>query len=177
MYFLIMASLMNIAVDVMPITWVRKLLGYVTLALGTFQVIRYFRKKKKQEVGCDVTTEDSKRRMLGKLRKTVQQKNIWLALAGIIILAVTVNFVELLCSAFVPATFVALLGSNNYSMLINYLFIALYVFFFLIDDIIIFVIAMITLQAKGVSNKLSKVSTLIGGIIMLLIGCYLIFIL
>ena len=46
----------------------------------------------------------------------------------------------------------------------------IYVIFFLIDDIIIFFIAMKTLEIKAISNKFGKYSHLIGGIIMLIIG-------
>ena len=51
----------------------------------------------------------------------------------------------------------------------------LYILFFLIDDIIIFVIAMKTLSIKGISSKYGKYSNLIGGIIMILIGILMIF--
>ena len=51
----------------------------------------------------------------------------------------------------------------------------LYILFFLIDDIVIFVIAMLTLNVKGISSKYGKYSHLIGGIIMVLIGILMIF--
>ena len=46
----------------------------------------------------------------------------------------------------------------------------IYILFFLIDDLIIFFIAMKTLKIKGISNKYTKYSHLIGGAIMVLIG-------
>lgn len=44
----------------------------------------------------------------------------------------------------------------------------------MIDDIIIFTIAMKTLKLTGISTKYNKFSHLIGGIIMLLIGILMI---
>ena len=44
----------------------------------------------------------------------------------------------------------------------------------MLDDIIIFTIAMISFKVTGISNKYSKYSHLIGGIIMLLIGLLLV---
>ena len=46
--------------------------------------------------------------------------------------------------------------------------------FFLIDDLIIFFIAMTTMQVTGFSTKYGKLSKLIGGILLLLIGLLLI---
>ena len=43
------------------------------------------------------------------------------------------------------------------------------------DDIVVFTIAMKTLDIKGISSKYGKYSHLIGGILMLLIGLLMIF--
>jgi len=45
----------------------------------------------------------------------------------------------------------------------------------MLDDIIVFSIAMLTLKVTGISNKYTKYSHLIGGIIMLIIGLLMIF--
>ncbi len=45
----------------------------------------------------------------------------------------------------------------------------------MIDDIIIFAIAMFTLEATGISTKYSKIANLIGAIIMIVMGLLLIF--
>ena len=55
------------------------------------------------------------------------------------------------------------------------IYITLYILFYLIDDIVIFVIAMKTMHIKGISNKYTKYSHLIGGLIMLIIAILLIF--
>ena len=45
----------------------------------------------------------------------------------------------------------------------------------MIDDLIIFIIAMTTLKVTGISTKYSRISRLVGGILMLIIGLMLIF--
>ena len=47
--------------------------------------------------------------------------------------------------------------------------------FFLIDDLVIFFIAVRTMQITGVSTKYGKISKLVGGILLLFIGILLIF--
>ena len=46
---------------------------------------------------------------------------------------------------------------------------------FMLDDIIVFVAAMVTLQMMGVTTRYKRLSNLIGGVLMLLIGLLLIF--
>ena len=45
----------------------------------------------------------------------------------------------------------------------------------MLDDIVIFFVAMKTLQIKGISNKYTKYSHLIGGVIMIIIGLLMLF--
>ena len=97
------------------------------------------------------------------------------AILGIILLAVSVNVIELLCSLGLPVMFTEILAINEVKSGMQLFYSIIYVFFFLIDDIIIFVIAMKTLEIKAISNKYGKYAHLIGGIIMLIIGFLMIF--
>ena len=51
----------------------------------------------------------------------------------------------------------------------------LYIFIFMLDDLIVFVVAMITLQLLGVGTRYKQASNLIGGVLMLILGILLIF--
>jgi len=64
---------------------------------------------------------------------------------------------------------------NNMTGWQYYGYILLYIFFFMLDDLVIFFIAMFTLQATGLTTKYTRVSRLIGGILMLIIGLLMIF--
>ena len=70
--------------------------------------------------------------------------------------------------------FSSILAINNIHGFTAFVYTLLYILFFLLDDIIVFVIAMLTLKVSGISNKYSKYSKLIGGILMLIIGVLLI---
>ena len=105
----------------------------------------------------------------------VEKKRLWLALSGIILLAFTVNLVELLCSAGFPAIYTQILTLNHLAIWQYYGYLLLYIFFFMLDDLAIFIIAMLTLHLTGISTKYSRWSNLIGGILMVIIGLLLIF--
>ena len=56
-----------------------------------------------------------------------------------------------------------------------YAYLLLYISVFLADDAIIFITAMVTLQATGLTASYSRYSHLIGGAAMVFIGTLLIF--
>ena len=89
------------------------------------------------------------------------------------LLAVSVNIVELLCSAGLPLIFSELLLINNVTGVKAIGYDLIYIIFFMLDDFIVFIIALKTLDVVGVSTKFNKYSHLIGGLIMLLIGILL----
>ena len=66
--------------------------------------------------------------------------------------------------------YIEILNMNNLTNLEYYLYIILYVIFFMLDDIIVFSIAMISLELTGISTKYGKLSKLIGGILLITIG-------
>ena len=71
---------------------------------------------------------------------------------GIIALAVSVNLIELACSTGLPLIFTQILAFNDLSAFEYTIYMLLYILFFLIDDIVIFVVAMLTLNFKGISS-------------------------
>ena len=64
---------------------------------------------------------------------------------------------------------------SNLTTVQYYLYILLYIFVFMLDDLFIFLTAMITLHMTGITTKYSRLSKLIGGVLMLIVGLLLIF--
>lgn len=171
-YFLFMAAWLNLILFIGMIVWVRLFIGIVALAGGGHNLKEYFTNK---DQGCKVTGSEKRQKVFKKLKNIVQQKSFYLALAGIIVLAFAVNLVELICSAGLPAVYTQVLALSNLAKWQYYLYILLYIFFFMLDDLIVFFVAMATLQMTGITTKYSRLSHLIGGIVMILVGLLLIF--
>ena len=172
-YFLFMASWLNLASFINKVTLVRGLISVFAITFGTFNIFKYLKSRKK-DVGCEVTDDKKRKKIISYIKKIVSEKKFILALLGIMVLAFLVNLIELLCSLGLPVIFTEVLSLNNLSTTEYILYMLLYIIFFLIDDIIIFVIAMKTLEIKAISNKYTKYSHLIGGIIMLILGVLMI---
>ena len=110
-----------------------------------------------------------------RIKKYTSEKSFLLAMLGVMALAFSVNLIELACSAGLPLIFTQVLALNNLNALQYGIYIFIYLLFFLIDDIVVFVIAMKTFELTGISTKYTKYSHLIGGLIMLIIGLLMIF--
>ncbi len=171
-YMLIMLSWINIAVKITTIVWIRNIIALVAI-IGGLLNLRSFIKSK--DSGCDVVDKNKRKTIFNKIKKFTHEKSFFLALIGVMGLAISVNLVELACSAGLPIVFSELLALNNVSSFMKFMYTLIYIFFFLIDDLIVFFIAMFTMKVSGISTKYNKYSHILGGIIMLVVGIFLIF--
>lgn len=173
-YFLIMFSWLNIIISVSTSVLFRILIGIFAIGAGIYNLYSYI-KNRKQDDGCDVVDEKKRKTIITKIKKFTREKSLILAILGIMALAISVNIVELLCSAGLPLVFSEVLAINNITGSKAILYDLLYILFFMLDDFIVFFVAIKTMDVVGFSTKLNKYSHLIGGIIMLLLGVLLIF--
>ncbi len=173
-YLLFMVAWLNIVVSISSINWIRIGIGLFALGAAVFN-IRNYNIERKKENGCEVVNDNKRKKIINKIKLFTNEKSFIVALLGVVALAISVNLVELACSAGLPLLFTQILALNELSTLDSSIYLLIYIFFFLLDDIMVFAIAMKTLQVTGVTTKYTKYSHLIGGIIMLLIGILLIF--
>lgn len=174
-YLLFMVAWLNIAVGLNEIMWVRLLIALVALIGAFINLKSFYKSVKSKDSGCEVVDNTKRKKLMAKIKEFTSEKSLILALIGVIALAFSVNLIELACSAGLPLIFTQILALNNLGLVEYMLYILIYILFFLIDDIIVFLIAMKTLEITGISTKYTKYSHLIGGIIMLVIGLLMIF--
>ena len=172
-YLIFMMSWLNLANLLISVVWVRVIIAVVSLVGGFINLRGYIKHRKVS--GCDVVDDKKRNKIITRIKKFTTEKNFWLAILGVIVLAISVNVVELACSAGLPVMFIEILSLNNLTAIEEIIYIVLYMLFFLLDDFVVFVIAMTTLSLTGVSSKYGNLSKLIGGILMLLIGLLLMF--
>jgi len=171
-YFVFMATWLNLILFIGAILAVRIVIGLVAISGGIYSLREYTLKR---DEACKVTAPDKRRRLFERLKAVSQEQRLWLALGGIVLLAFAVNLVELICSAGFPAVYTQVLALSRLPHWQYYLYLLLYVFIFMLDDLIVFTVAMVTLQVTGMTTKYSRWSHLIGGAIMVIIGLLLIF--
>lgn len=138
----------------------------------------YLKKWKNDGKGevCIIAKEEGKRKIITEsLKEAVRSKNFWVAILGVIALGVLVNIFELFCSLGLPAVFTGYLASIKLSFWQYYFYLFVYIFAYMLDDMIIFAIAMKTLKISNITTKYSRYLYLIGGIALLVIGGWMLY--
>jgi len=171
-YFLFMAAWLNFFLFVGVIIWVRIIVGLIALYFGGRSIKSFINDR---NGGCAVTKDEKRIQTLQKIKNITQNENLLFALVGIVLLAFAINLIEAVCSAFLPAIYTQILTMNDLSNTQYYLYIIFYQIIFMLDDMTIFVIAMVTLNSVGIESKYARWTKVIGGVIMVLIGLLLLF--
>ncbi len=171
-YFLFLSAWLNTFLFFGYVPWIRVLIAIVALGSGGWHLWEAW---KNREGGCHVTDSEKRKKMFYKIKEIITKNNLFIALLGISLLAFAVNLVELACSAGLPAVYTQVLAMSKLPAWQYYLYLFFYVIIFMLDDILVFVVAMTTLQVKDVSSGYTKYSGIIGGIVMVLIGLLLLF--
>ena len=169
-YMIIMFSWLNIVVRLSTSILIRNIIAIVAIIGGLINLKSYVTSNSS---GCEVVDDNKRKKIFSEIKKFTHEKSFLLALAGVVVLAISVNMIELACSAGLPLVFTQLLAVNNITGFAGFIYTLIYIFFFLIDDLLVFFIAMATMKVTGISTKYNKYSHLIGGIIMLIIGILL----
>jgi hypothetical protein len=171
-YFLFLAAWLNIFAFIGYISWVKSLIGVAAIAIGIYYLRDYFANK---NAVCKVTNNTQRQKILTRIRDLTHERNFWIALVGIVVLAFAVNLIELVCSAGLPAVFSGVLATSGIPTWQQYMYMLLYVLVFMADDLLIFFTAMFTMKITGLQANYARASHLVGGIVMLLLGGLLLF--
>lgn len=174
LYLILMMAWINF-VDLFRSNILLMITGIFALAFGGFNIYKYIQSKIKKEEGCDVTSANQKRKLSKRIKGFIQKDNLWIAILGIAGITIIVNLIEVACSAGWPAIYSNILVANRLTQGERFMYTLIYVLFFLIDDIIVFLIAVFSLKIKAFSNILTKYSHLIGGILMIIFGILMVF--
>lgn len=170
-YYVFMAAWLNFFLFVGYIPIIRAAIGIFAVGSGTYYLWKWYQAKK----SCEAISDQKRGQIMQKLELIASQKTFWLALLGIISLSLAINMIELVCSAGLPAIYTQILSLSKLSALQYYLYLLLYVFFFSLLPLVVFLVAMFTLKAFAISNKVSRWMNFFGGIIIFILGILLIF--
>jgi hypothetical protein len=173
-YYVIMMSWLQLVIQVALIQAFQIAIGILALVFS-FISLRHFYRQRKLDTGCEVTNAESKRKLIARAKKIINNNNLWLSIIGIAGIAITVNVIELACSAGLPVIYTTMLAYNDMGTYQSALYILIYVLFFIFDDLLVFTLAVITFKVTGISSRYAKYSNLFGGIIMFALGIILIF--
>jgi len=176
-YYLLLTAWLNLFLAISYVALTRILIGIFALCVGIWQIKNFVNFKPGV---CNITNSKGlgakmKKGIESRSKKLVNSPLTFGILISIVILAFGVNLVEFFCSAGLPAIYTRILTLNNLSPLGYYLYLLFYSFIFMLDDLIVFLIAFITLSKVGFTEKYNYWATLIGGLLIFILGILLIF--
>ncbi|MEM3374457.1 MAG: hypothetical protein QXE31_04515 [Candidatus Woesearchaeota archaeon] len=172
LYFLFMTAWLNVFLLLGYMKLITIIIGMIALGGGILSLKEYITTK--GELVCKVGDVNDHKKTMKKIDKIALQPITIGVVISIIGLAFVVNSVEFMCSAAIPAVFTQILALSNISTLMNYLYIAIYTFFFMLDDLVVFGMAAFAVN-NSFGDKYAKYCKLIGGIIMTVLGFILLF--
>lgn len=172
LYFLFMTAWLNAYLFMGYVRQLTLLVGFFALWVGVVDI--YEAIKNRGKLTCEVGNSESKGKTMARIKRVALAPLTVGSFLAIIALAFVVNSIEFLCSAAIPAVFTYILSISALSTLKYYLYILLYDFFFMLDDLVIFVTAAFA-ATSGLGEKYAVYTRPIGGVVMLAIGIILIF--
>ena len=170
MYFLILNSWFLAFDFIRADLIVTPLIGLVAIGGGIFFLWEFSR----SDGSCKITSFEKRSRALGRISALSQRNFTPMVILGILGIAFSVNVVEFACSIGIPQAYTKIFDLNQVSLLKRELLMGIYIFFYMVDDLVVFALAIWSIDKMGLTTRYSRASNLLGGILMLLLGLLLI---
>lgn len=178
-YFLFIAAWFNLFLALAYVKFITTLVGLLVLFFAFIVLKDYFSgvicKFCETKANKDFISETQKNLLLKMEKMTRAEVPLLWSILGVALVAAGVNMVELFCSMGFPAAFTGILSDMGISRMSFYLYLLVYILFYMLDDLVIFLIAVATLSITQASQKYLKFVKLVSGILLLALGLILVF--
>lgn len=148
--------------------WVTPLVGIIGIAGGIFFIRNYL--KKGDTLECEVTDFEQRAKISKKIKDIANKPFTLLTALAIIGLALSVNVIEFACSVGIPQTYTKILQINEVPFWTRQFYTFIYIIGYMVDDIIVFGFALMSINKLQLTTKYSKWVNLFGGILMIILG-------
>ena len=139
-----------------------------TLAIGG--AIFFFYEAYTYDGTCKVISLEKQRGISKKIQEYAESPMTWMVFFGVTGLAFSVNIIEFACSVGIPQAFTKILDINLLTWMEKQWYMFLYILFYMVDDFIVFGLAVFAFDKIHGMHKYTVVTSVIGGLVMLLLG-------
>jgi len=152
------------------------LIGLLGIGGGIY-FFRQYLKYRKTDSTCEIGLGDKiSSRFSSKIQPILVDSKKWLAVLGAVILfAAAITIVEFPCSSVIPVIFTGLIANAKLATFTYIFYIVVYLFFYMLDEILVFLISVFTMKLWITSPKYTKIITLAESIILFLLGFFYLF--
>ncbi len=165
MYYLIL----NVWMTTWDFVWFDEIVTPIVWIIAIWWWIFFLWEWKQNDGTCKVTNQKQRQKIQNKIKDLASQPWTWITFLAVLWLAFSVNIIEFACSIWIPQAFTKVLNLNGLSWLIKQVYMSVYIFFYMLDDIIVFWVAIYSFEKIGIMTKYSKMANLIWGLLMLAI--------
>jgi len=152
--------------------FIQILVGLLAILSGVYFVKEFIRIRKQGAV-CEINDKKITNNLASRLENSLKEsKNIFFLIGSILIFAALLTLIEFPCSAAVPLVFAGVLAKASLTTFQYLFYIILYIFFYMFDEIVIFLIAVFSLKLWLTSPKFVALSDFIEAIILFVLGLY-----
>jgi len=171
-YGLFIAGVFTLLSYIGYLKWIQIGIAVVASIFGIVNIKDYFWYKE----GVSFTiSEKHKPKMYQNMRSAVVNPRTILGLIGSsTALAVGVSFIEFSCTAGFPVIWSNLMVANDVNTTNFILLLALYMLIYLIDELVIFAVAVITMRVSRIEEKHGRLLKLASGVVMSILGLVMI---
>ena len=172
-YFIFLSAWLNIYMFLSVLNWIRLGIALIAIIVGGISLRDFWLTR---DGGCEIAEDEIKRKIIiSKIKQFAQNKSFIIAMFGLALVGAGVNLIELLCSAGLPAVYVPILISAQLPMWQYYGYLLLYVFFYILPQLVVFIIAMVSMRQVAVSSRITRWFGLASGVLMLVLGLLMAF--
>jgi glutaredoxin len=166
-YFAFLAAWLNVFLAVGMSEPIRAGLATLALAIGAVNVKDFFAFKRGFSLSIP---EAAKPGLYARARRVLRAEALPASLLAVAVLAVVVNFIELLCTAGFPAMYTAVLVQQDLAPAAHYAYLALYIAGYVADDTLLVATAVMALSSRKLSEAAGRWLKLLSGGVMLALG-------
>jgi len=166
-YYAFMAAWLNVFLFVGMSEALRIGLAVLAMLIGFINVKDFFAFRRGVSLSIP---ESAKPGIYARARSILKAESLPASLAAVAVLAVVVNFVELLCTAGLPAIYTAVLTQHALSPLAHYGYLGLYILAYIADDALMVGTAVLALGSGKLDERSGRRLKLLSGAVMLALG-------
>ena len=170
-YFVFMAAWLNLFLLIGLSRASEIVLGVIALVAGLINVKDFV------AFGRGVTLSiptSAKPGIYQRMRRLMNEQSLAMAIGGTIVLGMLVQVVELVCTSGLPALYTRILTQRQLDPMAYYGYLLLYNLMYMVDDVMVLTIGVVTLSQHRLQEKEGRVLKLVSGLVMLGLGIYLI---
>jgi glutaredoxin len=172
-YYAFMAAWLNVFLLVGFSMALRLALGSIAMAIGAINLKDFILGFNR---GVSLSIPDSaKPGIYARMRNVMNGSKLINALLAVALLAVAVNFIELLCTAGFPAIYTAVLAQQDLTPAAHYGYLGLYILGYITDDTLMVAMAVTALSSNKLSENAGRWLKFVSGAVMLALGAVLLF--